>query len=129
MTEPGQIRINELARELEVKARVLIEYLPEIGVTEKKTHSSSLENSFADLARKHFRQLADAEAAEEAQTQASAAAARAKPKSAAPPAPPAGASAKPVSAPPPPSVAAPTVARSARTCSGAPTGYARASCG
>ena len=109
MTESGQIRINELARELEIKARVLIEYLPEIGVTEKKTHSSSLENSYADLARKHFRQLADAEAAEQAQTQASAAA-KAKPKSAAPPVAPPVAGAKPASAPVAPSVAAPTVA-------------------
>ena len=41
MSDPNQIRINELARELEIKAKVLIEYLPEIGVTEKKTHSSS----------------------------------------------------------------------------------------
>jgi translation initiation factor IF-2 len=43
MSDPNQIRINELARELEIKAKVLIDYLPEIGVTEKKTHSSSLD--------------------------------------------------------------------------------------
>ena len=112
MTEPGQIRINELARELEVKARVLIEYLPEIGVTEKKTHSSSLENFYADLARKHFRQLADAEAAEQAQTQAASVAAKARPKPAAPPAAPAAVIAKPISAPVAPPVAAPPVAAS-----------------
>ena len=41
MSDANQIRINELARELEIKAKVLIDYLPEIGVTEKKTHSSS----------------------------------------------------------------------------------------
>ena len=54
----NQIRINELARELEIKAKVLIEYLPEIGVTEKKTHSSSIDIEHAELVRKHFRGLA-----------------------------------------------------------------------
>src|SRR6185437_9887032 len=63
MPESGQIRINELARELEIKAKVLIEYLPDIGITEKKTHSSSLENEQADRVRKHFHDLAVAEAA------------------------------------------------------------------
>jgi translation initiation factor IF-2 len=66
MAEANQIRINELARELEVKAKVLIEYLPEIGVTEKKTHSSSIDVDHAELARKHFKELADKEAAVEA---------------------------------------------------------------
>ncbi len=36
MSEANQIRINELARELEVKAKAIIDYLPEAGVTEKK---------------------------------------------------------------------------------------------
>ena len=54
MADSNQIRINELARELEVKAKVLIDFLPEIGVTEKKTHSSSLDLEHAELARKHF---------------------------------------------------------------------------
>ena len=49
MADSNQIRINELARELEVKAKVLIEFLPEIGVTEKKTHSSSLDSSTRSL--------------------------------------------------------------------------------
>jgi hypothetical protein len=66
MADANQIRINELARELEVKAKVLIDYLPEIGVTEKKTHSSSIDVEHAELARKHFRGLAEAEAAAEA---------------------------------------------------------------
>ena len=39
----SKIRINELARELEVKPSVIIDLLPELGVEEKKTHSSSLE--------------------------------------------------------------------------------------
>ena len=62
MSDPGQIRINELARELEIKAKVLIEYLPEIGVTEKKTHSSSLDHDQAEKVRRHFRAQEDAEA-------------------------------------------------------------------
>src|SRR5580704_15665359 len=81
-----QIRINVLARELEIKAKVLIEYLPEIGVTEKKTHSSSIDVEHAELARKHFHDLAAQEAAAEADKVAKAAAARAKPaRPAAPP--------------------------------------------
>ena len=79
MPESGQIRINELARELEIKAKVLIEYLPDIGITEKKTHSSSLENEQADRVRKHFHDLAAAEAAAESEKQAKAAAAKARP--------------------------------------------------
>jgi len=79
MPESGQIRINELARELEIKAKVLIEYLPELGIAEKKTHSSSLEHEQADRVRKHFRDLAAAEAAAESEKQAKAAAAKARP--------------------------------------------------
>ncbi|HEU5409517.1 MAG TPA: translation initiation factor IF-2 [Candidatus Acidoferrales bacterium] len=75
MSDAGQIRINELARELEIKAKVLIEYLPEIGVTEKKTHSSSLEHDQAEKVRRHFRAQEDAEA----EKQKAAAAAKAKP--------------------------------------------------
>lgn len=78
MAESHQVRINELARELEIKAKVLIEYLPEIGVTEKKTHSSSIDLEHAELARKHFRDLAAAEAAAEAEAIAKAAAAKAR---------------------------------------------------
>src|ERR1700691_3436514 len=66
MSELNQIRINELARELEIKAKVLIDYLPEAGVTEKKTHSSSIDVEHAELVRKHSRGLAEAEAAAEA---------------------------------------------------------------
>src|SRR6202521_2144843 len=65
MTELNQIRINELARELEVKAKAIIDYLPEAGVTEKKTHSSSIDVDAAVRVRKHFRDLADEEAAAE----------------------------------------------------------------
>ncbi|MGH8162786.1 MAG: translation initiation factor IF-2 N-terminal domain-containing protein, partial [Rhodanobacteraceae bacterium] len=40
-------RINELARELEVKPGVILDLLPELGVREKKTHSSSIEEDVA----------------------------------------------------------------------------------
>src|SRR5580698_423701 len=40
----SKIRINELARELEVKPSIIIELLPELGVHDKKTHSSSLDD-------------------------------------------------------------------------------------
>ena len=51
----GSIRINELARELEVKSRAVLDCLPEIGITEKKSHSSSLDQESADRVRAYFR--------------------------------------------------------------------------
>src|SRR5712691_1783361 len=97
MTEPNQIRINELARELEVKAQAIIDYLPEAGVSEKKTHSSSIEVAAAEKVRKHFRELADggaaaeaAAAAEKVSREAAAKAARMKPPAPPTPAPAAG---------------------------------------
>src|SRR5271163_1987988 len=99
MADSNQVRINELARELEIKAKVLIEYLPEAGVTEKKTHSSSIDLKHAELVRKHFRGLAAAEEAEEAAKAAKATAAKKpapKPVAAAPAAAPAAVGAKPV---------------------------------
>jgi translation initiation factor IF-2 len=50
----AKIRINELARELEVKPARLLELLPEFGITEKKTHSSSLDEDVANKLRRHF---------------------------------------------------------------------------
>jgi len=49
-----KIRINELARELEVKAHEIIERLPELGVTEKKTHSSSIDEDVAIKLRRLY---------------------------------------------------------------------------
>ncbi len=49
-----KIRINELARELEVKANLIVELLPTLGVTDKKTHSSSLDDDVAEQIRRHF---------------------------------------------------------------------------
>jgi translation initiation factor IF-2 len=51
----SKVRINDLARELEVKSKAILDVLPEVGVTEKKTHSSSLEDFEADKVRAHFR--------------------------------------------------------------------------
>src|SRR5262245_63418596 len=51
----SKIRINDLARELEVKSKAILDVLPEVGVTEKKTHSSSLEEHEAEKVRAHFR--------------------------------------------------------------------------
>ena len=95
MTDSNQIRINELARELEVKAKAIIDYLPEAGVTEKKTHSSSIEVEAAVKVREHFRAVANAEAeaeqkviSDKAAKEAAARAARMKPAVVAPPPPP-----------------------------------------
>src|SRR5437763_6297521 len=49
-----KIRINELARELEVKAHEILDKLPELGVQEKKTHSSSIDDDVADKLRVAF---------------------------------------------------------------------------
>jgi translation initiation factor IF-2 len=110
MTDSNQIRINELARELEVKAKAIIDYLPEAGVTEKKTHSSSIEVEAAVKVREHFRAVAEAETqaeqkaiADKAAKDAAARAARMKPAVVAPPPPPV--------IPPPP---APVVAEPSR---------------
>src|SRR5215472_5085393 len=50
----SKIRINDLARELEVKSKAILDVLPLVGVTEKKTHSSSLEDYEAEKVRAHF---------------------------------------------------------------------------
>src|SRR5712671_936247 len=70
MSDANQVRINELARELEVKAKAIIDLLAGYGVTEKKTHSSSIPVDVAEKVRKHIQGVADAEAAEEAKSKA-----------------------------------------------------------
>src|SRR2546423_2204915 len=72
-----KVRINDLARELEVKSKAVLDFLPTIGVTEKKSHSSSLEHDEADKVRKHFAKAAEAAAEKR---KAPAAAAEIKPK-------------------------------------------------
>src|SRR5215471_14306322 len=49
-----KIRINELARELEVKAHEILDRLPELGVSEKKTHSSSIDEDVAIKLRRYY---------------------------------------------------------------------------
>ncbi len=51
-----KIRINELARELEVKAHEILDRLPELGVVEKKTHSSSIDEDVAIRLRRLYGQ-------------------------------------------------------------------------
>jgi hypothetical protein len=50
----NKFRINELAHELEVKAHEIIDRLPELGVMEKKTHSSSIDEDVAIKLRRIF---------------------------------------------------------------------------
>src|SRR5580692_7618758 len=119
MTDINQIRINELARDLEVKAKAIIDYLPEAGVTEKKTHSSSIDVAAAEKVRRHFQDLAAAEAAAAAKADAdkiakAAAEKAARLRPAAPPPPPIPAPAPVAAAPiapaaPPPVASKPAV--------------------
>jgi translation initiation factor IF-2 len=55
----SKIRINDLARELEVKSKAILDALTAVGVTEKKTHSSSIEEHEAVLVRRHFQAHAE----------------------------------------------------------------------
>src|SRR5437016_5202747 len=70
MTDVNQVRINELARELEVKAKAIIDLLPGYGVTEKKTHSSSIPADVAEKVRKKIQGAAEEEAQVEAAAKA-----------------------------------------------------------
>ncbi|MGH9355406.1 MAG: translation initiation factor IF-2 [Terriglobia bacterium] len=54
----GKVRINDLARELEVKSKSLLDYLHEIGHTDKKSHSSAIDEEVASRVREHFRNQA-----------------------------------------------------------------------
>jgi translation initiation factor IF-2 len=49
-----KIRINDLARELEVKSKAILDVLIKVGITEKKTHSSSIEVDEAERVKKYF---------------------------------------------------------------------------
>ncbi|HEX4488203.1 MAG TPA: translation initiation factor IF-2 [Terriglobales bacterium] len=57
----SKIRINDLARELEVKSRAILDALTAVGVTEKKTHSSSIEEHEAAKVRAHFRSSSESQ--------------------------------------------------------------------
>jgi translation initiation factor IF-2 len=55
----GKIRINDLARELEVKSKAVLECLAEMGIQDKKSHSSAIEDDLADQVRKHFQAVSE----------------------------------------------------------------------
>jgi translation initiation factor IF-2 len=56
----SKVRINDLARELEVKSKAILDALTAVGVTEKKTHSSSIEDHEAEKVRIHLRGSSEA---------------------------------------------------------------------
>ena len=102
MTDSTQVRINELARELEVKAKAIIDLLPGLGVTEKKTHSSSIPLEIAEKVRHQLQGAVEAEPAPVKEAPKPAAKLPAAPPAAAPAHPPVAAKpAAPVVAHPP----------------------------
>ena len=50
----SKVRINDLARELEVKSKQILDVLTELGMGAGKTHSSSIEEHEASKVRGHF---------------------------------------------------------------------------
>ncbi|MGA7342679.1 MAG: translation initiation factor IF-2 N-terminal domain-containing protein, partial [Terracidiphilus sp.] len=50
----SKVRINDLAREMEVKSRQILDVLAELGLGAGKTHSSSLEADEAEKVRAHI---------------------------------------------------------------------------
>src|SRR5882724_11214647 len=50
----SKISINELARVLEDKPQKIIDVLPELGVSEKKTRPRSIDEDVAVLLKRHF---------------------------------------------------------------------------
>ena len=48
------MRINDLARELEVKSREILESLPGLGIDGKRSHSSSLEDDQVLKVKRYF---------------------------------------------------------------------------
>jgi translation initiation factor IF-2 len=50
----SKVRINDLARELEVKSKAILDALTAVGVTEAKTHSSSIEADEAEKVRNYL---------------------------------------------------------------------------
>jgi translation initiation factor IF-2 len=52
----SKVRINDLAREMEVKSRQILDVLGELGLGEGKTHSSSIDEHEAEKVRAHFQQ-------------------------------------------------------------------------
>jgi translation initiation factor IF-2 len=50
----SKVRINDLAREMEVKSRQILDVLAELGLGDGKTHSSSIEEGEAEKVRAQF---------------------------------------------------------------------------
>ena len=50
----SKVRINDLARELEVKSKQILDALESMGMAEGKTHSSSIEAHEAERVRGYF---------------------------------------------------------------------------
>src|SRR5262249_9852391 len=88
MSDANQVRINELARELEVKAKAIIHLLLGCGVSEKNTHSTYSRVHVEEKVGKTIQAQADADAAEvqAAKHRDAAAKAAARPRPIAPPA-------------------------------------------
>src|SRR5260370_29167307 len=61
-----KIRRNELVGQLEVPSLVIVEMLPEVGVAEKKTRSSSIDDAVVDLVRKRVQGVEEPAAKPEA---------------------------------------------------------------
>lgn len=51
---PPYVRVNELARELKLPSKAIVKILPELGVIEKKTHSSGLAYDIAIRVSNYF---------------------------------------------------------------------------
>ena len=49
-----KIRISDLARELKTKAKIVIECLPNVGMTDKKTQSRFIDSTTAGKVRAYF---------------------------------------------------------------------------
>ena len=49
-----KIRVNDLARELHCKSKMILVALPELGITRVVTHSGALEPEEAAKVRAHF---------------------------------------------------------------------------
>ena len=51
----SKVRINDLAREMEVKSKQILDVLAELGLAAGKTHSSSIEPDEAEKVRMRFK--------------------------------------------------------------------------
>jgi len=58
---PGRIRVNDLARELDVRSKSILDASAEVGISRHLTHSSTIEEHEADLFRGLFSALGDEE--------------------------------------------------------------------